>query len=185
MTTHASPVKPVIVLPVTVDTPPDQLQETIFLLAQARGRLDLALPDGTVVSYHPAAAGARVRPLAAGDAAVLGAYGELLPLPLLLRRSQEAFHLWQSAGDRAGTAIGGTGADLSSVQLEHAYLLAHAVALDVASLRDGAEPASVDDCVEAANGLRPLAGLAPADGGEALSWLRYTYASGRAGAVQA
>ncbi|WP_331731428.1 hypothetical protein [Kitasatospora sp. NBC_01300] len=183
MTTHAMPARPVITLPVTVDTSPDQLQETLFYLAQARVPLDLVLPDGAVVSYHPAVTDARVRPLAAGDAAVLAAYGEPLRLPPLLRRSQEAYHLWQGTVAGSGTAPGGTGDDRAAARMEHAYLLAHAVALDVASLRDGADPASAD-AVEAANQLRAVAGLVPADGGEALSWLRYTYASRLAGAVR-
>ncbi|MFB7375780.1 hypothetical protein ACFC6U_11900 [Kitasatospora purpeofusca] len=183
MTTHTIPVEAVIALPITAETPPDQVRETLFLLAQASFRLDLVLPDGTATSYHPAVTDARVRPLAAGDAAVLAAYGELLRLPPLLRRSQEAFHLWQAAAAGSGTAPAGTGDERAQARLEHAYLLAHAVALDVASLRDGADPASAD-AMEAANRLRALAGLVPADGGEALSWLRYTYASRLAGAVR-
>ncbi|MFJ5122300.1 hypothetical protein [Kitasatospora sp. NPDC088548] len=183
MTTHTNPVPAVIALPVTVETPPDQVRETLFLLVQAGFRLDLVLPDGTAASYHPAVTDARVRPLAAGDAAVLAAYGEPLRLPPLLRRSQEAYHLWQATVAGSGTAPGGTCDDRAAARMEHAYLLAHAVALDVASLRDGADPASAG-AVEAANQLRALAGLVPADGGEALSWLRYTYASRVAGAVR-
>ncbi|MFG2844216.1 hypothetical protein ACGF12_13740 [Kitasatospora sp. NPDC048296] len=170
---------PVTAASITLTMPAEQARDTVILLAEARLGLAVELADGTEVVYRPAAA-RPARPIDAGERAVLDAYGELPSLALLIRQSAAAFHLWQ-------TAIADTGRDPQRdaewrlAALEQAYVLPQAVALDVASLRDGRDPRTAAECVAAANRLRRLEGLAPEGEREAVSWLRYTYCCRRAG----
>ncbi|MDH6129402.1 hypothetical protein [Kitasatospora sp. GP82] len=166
---------PVTAASITLTTSAEQARDTVILLAEARLGLAVELADGTEVVYHPATA-LPARPLDAGERAVLDAYGEFPSIALLIRQSAAAFHLWQ-------TAIADSGRDPQRdverrlAALQQAYVLPQAVALDLASLRDGGDPRTEAECVAAANRLRRLAGLAPEDAREALAWLRYT--SGR------
>ncbi|MFJ9521799.1 hypothetical protein ACIRPK_26545 [Kitasatospora sp. NPDC101801] len=169
--------QPVIACTVTVDTPPDQLQDTVFYLAEAQLPLTVEM-NGSTVRYHPLTDAVRPRPIGAGDAAVLDAYGELPSVTLLMRAGATAFHHWQSAVAGAPSSSGHR-PDPCPEELERAWVLAQAVMLDISSLRDGGDPRTAQECVDVVNHLRALEGLGPVSEREAVTWLRYIYASQR------